>query len=353
MAGVKQNGGGASLPSGNPFDVFQINALGQKVFAPLYIASTGDYYVEEISGIDAPGSGSAIQPFKTVQYAIAQLTSTGNTGKNIKILGGAYLLNGTDNLHYNGTITGENGAIIVANLDPGQYLINNFNAVKLRGNLEIIQYGGKFFNNTTSYTVSQLSLEFRSYLSGQAIPVINLGGSSQTAVSNASISMSGQLISQLFENDNFGGAFFSFSDCNFSNYSLTYRNETVNGGSGFLRCSFYGTTNLSTKANHVTFGKCQVSFRPTYFKDCNFDMASITGDAIITSEANILASLSNCTFSRGSGVIKACIRNDYTGVQIVCRSVISTAPQLGTQAIDTVITNGFQYEPAIPLGVVL
>ena len=343
--GRKGTGGGASFPPGNPYDILQRDASNNIIFAPFEIANTGDYYVSSSAGINTPTSGSAIKPFQTIQYAINTLNTAGIIGANIKVLGGLYNFTGTDKLHYNGKITAESGAVLVSNLNVGEYLIDNFVAMSITGVFEFIIQGGKFLQNTLSYLNGTLEITCKSIYSNVNAPIINFSSSSSTNIYNAYINAPANHVQELFVAENMLGAWFQFIGCTISVFRVSFHNDAINGGTTFKNTNFYGTPTFGGKHYHVKIGQSWTS-RPPAFIECDFDIVSLDDGyldaaAIQVSSANTVFTLSKCSFSRKKDPVKSIYTNH--DVTIGMFNVVSSSMFGGTGNIDQVLTNQYNY----------
>mgnify|MGYP000178490719 FL=1 len=129
------------------------------------IESTGDYYVHFTTGKDVAGAGSVINPFKTIQYAIANVPNN----KRIKILQDDYFFTGVEKLHYEGTIELQ-GAIVNANLTAGEYLVDNPTKIDITGTgtIQMIGSGSKFLRQTddTYCKIEGINVLFEKFTEG-------------------------------------------------------------------------------------------------------------------------------------------------------------------------------------------
>lgn len=361
MARVSSNTG-SSLPPGNPFDVLQRDSDNKVVFAPLNIASTQDFYVSSVYGVDAVGSGSILLPYQSIQYAIQQVALIG-VGLNIIVRKGNYDFEGTDNMNHNGSITFEAGATVNVSLtDPTAYLIDNYPTTIL-GTSTFNLNSGRFLRNTTAITIRTLKVTGATIISNSD-GIIDLQGTNNTP-SNATISgtifescnfnrftpSSG--VTEIFVNEDFKGSYFNFLKTNFAQCKLSFRNYSFNGGHIFEDCYWYGQSTGVGQQGYIYMGKTNNVIRPMSFRRCRFDIQtvddSLQGRAITITEANVVFNMAYCSFDRYPSNNKYSIWSDYN-YGIIASNTFSGVPSGGIGTPTEYVTNGFQYVPNLPIG---
>lgn len=339
-------GGGTTWPTGNIGDYLQIDALGNRVFAPIEIESTGDYFVHFSTGQDSAGRGSSIAPFKTIQYAISVVP----IGSNIKVIkddtviGGKYVYSftGNESLNYNGTITFQDCKLSVNLTDFNTYLIDN-SIVKIEGSVFIDFEIGRFIRNTnpiTQYTQSIKGVTIRA----NGLPIVLLGNTTPVGNSNSTISAisfdscrfeqrNNTIFSDFFERENLNGSFFTFTNSQFSGFALNWNNDAWNVFSTIQKCGFYGTSQFGFMSTYIKVGRSNIAqgsySRIPLIEDCNFDMLSLGGTdtrAIVITSNNTEITIRRCSFTRYKGTDRKSIFTLQSNVKIYAFSCTTFTP---------------------------
>lgn len=291
------------------------------------IESTGDYYVHATTGKDIAGAGSVINPFKTIQYAIANVPA----GNRIKILQDNYFFTGSEKFHYNGTIELQ-GAIINVDIDFNEYLIDNPTKIDITGTgtIQMITYGCKFLRHTSNVycKIEGIKILFEKFTDGP----MDLFGSGFADFKNCFFSrypINNVGVIGLFNTDNLGGKDFRFWGCSFNGLKLKFWNYSANGGAIIIDCNFYGTSSFGSVSNYIEVGKSTDSERILLIENTVFDMASMGNapdTAIIVFQEDTEITLRNVKFVRYGNNDRSCITTDQNNVKIYAFNVITFVP---------------------------
>lgn len=291
------------------------------------IESTGDYYVHFTTGKNLVGAGSVINPFKTIQYAIANVPA----GKRIKILQDNYFFTGSEKLHYNGTIELQ-GAIINVDIDYNEYLIDDPTKIDIIGNgtIQMISSGSKFLRqtNNTYCKIEGINILFQKSTSGP----VEISGDGLTQFNNCQFSRypnNTDGFINFFNDDNLSGRDFSFIKCGFNGLKLKFKNYTSNGGATIKGCYFYGTTSFGSLGNYLEIGQANDGGRILLIEDTVFDMVSMGASpntAIIIYQDYTRLTIRDVRFVRYSQPNRNCISTSSDNVTIYAFNVVTYTP---------------------------
>lgn len=291
------------------------------------IASTGDYYVHFTTGKDLAGAGSVINPFKTIQYAIANVPA----GKRIKILQDNYLFTGSEKLHYNGTIELQ-GAIINVDIDFNEYLIDNPTKIDITGTgiIQMITSNSKFLRQTdnTYCKIEGINVLFEKFTEGP----VEISGDGITQFKNCQFNRYPNNTNgfiNFFASDNLTGRDFSFIGCGFNGLKLKFRNYSSNGGATIKDCYFYGTSSFGSVGNYLEIGQSNDVGRILLIENTTFDMVSMGASpntAIIVYNDYTRITMRNVRFVRYSQPNRSCISTTSDSVTIYAFNVVTYTP---------------------------
>lgn len=316
------------------------------------VARTGDYYVHAQTGQDTSANGTISSPYKTIQYAIANVPPN-NT---IKILKGDYYFTGEDALHYDGTIELQ-GAVIHVNLDAGRYLIFYTAKVHIKGDgtIQIETADNRFLSHTnnTLCKIEGIKVLFQNQTEGPIL-IQNTG---IKEFKNCTFSLYPNYATaniQLFNEEDLVGADFNFNGCGFSGLKLKFRNYSSNGGATIKGSTFYGTSTFNNQDNFIQVGRGLISTRILLIEDTSFDMVTLgllTSKAIYLDEVGTEITLRNVRFIRYTGVDRYSIYTDQQNCKVYAFNCTTSTPTIDVSLasnMQILPVNEFKYFDNLP-----